>query len=97
MDGIYETTIKTPMGPIQARIYLKTNGNHLKGTIEMMGNKSDIVGGKVEGNKCYISGNLKNNMLTLQYHIVAELVGNKLNIYARTNMGEFQLQANKIK
>ena len=97
MDGIYETSINTPMGPMNARIYLKTNGNNLTGMIEMMGMKNEINGGKVEGNKCFMKGNLKNNMLSLQYNIIAELIGNKLNIYAKTNMGEFQLQENKIK
>ena len=42
------------------------------------------------------SGEMKNNMLSLKYNITAELVGNTLNIYAKTNMGEFKLQANKI-
>ena len=30
------------------------------------------------------------------YDSITELVGNTLNIYAKTNMGEFKLQANKI-
>ena len=85
------------MGEIKADILLKSNGNNLDGEITVMGMKNAIQGGKIEGNKCFIAGNIKNNMLSIQYNIVGELVGNTLNIYAKTNMGEFQLKAKKIK
>jgi hypothetical protein len=39
---------------------------------------------------------MKNNMLSLKYDITGELIGNILNIYAKTNMGEFKMQAQKI-
>ena len=39
---------------------------------------------------------MKNNMLNLKYDITGELVGNILNIHAKTNMGEFKLQAKKV-
>ena len=35
-------------------------------------------------------------MLTIKYDITAELIGNNLNINAKTNMGEFKLQAKKV-
>lgn len=96
MDGVYETKINTPMGGINAKIALKQSGNTINGMVEIMGSKNALNGGKVEGNKCYFTGEMKNNMLSLKYNITGELVGNTLNIYAKTNMGEFKLQANKI-
>ena len=54
------------------------------------------MGGKVNGNKCYFKGRLNNNVINLQYEIAGELVGNILNICARTNMGEFKLQARRV-
>ena len=96
MDGVYETKINTPMGGINAKIALKQSSTAMTGRVEIMGSKNALNGGRVEGNKCYFSGEMKNNMLSLKYNITAELVGNTLNIYAKTNMGEFKLQANKI-
>lgn len=96
MDGVYETNINTPIGNINAKIALKQTGNIINGMVEMMGSKNPLSQGKVNGNKCYFSGEIKNNMLKLTYNITGELVENVLNIYAKTNMGEFKLQAKKI-
>ena len=96
MDGVYQTSINTPMGNIDARIALKQTGNIINGMVEIMGSKNPLTRGKVNGNKCYFSGQMKNNMLTIKYDITGELVGNNLNIYAKTNMGEFKLQAKKV-
>jgi len=96
MDGVYETNINTPMGKINARIALKQTGNIINGMIEIMGSKNALAQGKVNGNKCYFSGEMKNNMLSLKYDITAELVEKILYINAKTNMGEFNLQAQKV-
>lgn len=97
MDGVYETSINTPMGNINARIALKQTGNVVNGMVEIMGSKNPLTDGKVNGNKCYFSGEMKNNMLNLKYEITGELIERTLNIYAKTNMGEFKLQANKVR
>ena len=97
MDGIYEIIINTPMGKMQGKLYLSANGENIDGTLEIMGMKNKLTGGKVKQNQCYFKGNFKNNALNLQYEIMGQLNGNILNIYAKTNMGEFKLQGNKIK
>lgn len=96
MDGVYETGIKTPMGNINARIALKQTGNIINGMVEIMGSKNVLSQGKVDGNKFFFQGEMKNNMLTIKYDIIGELVGDNLNINAKTNMGEFKLQAKKV-
>lgn len=96
MDGVYETGINTPMGNINAKIALKQTGNIINGMVEIMGSKNALSQGKVNGNKCFFQGEMKNNMLTIKYDITGELIGNNLNIYAKTNMGEFKLQAKKV-
>ena len=73
MDGIYETSINTPMGPIHARLTLKTNGNDLNGILEVMGMKNSITGGKVNGNVCYLNGSIQNNMINITYNTQGEL------------------------
>lgn len=97
MDGMYEINMNTPMGVMKGNLLLQTQGNNLNGVIEIMGMKNNITGGKIEGDKCYFSGVLKNNMMNITYNITGEFVNNLLNIYAKTSMGEFKLQAKKIK
>ena len=59
MDGIYEVSINTPMGPMNGKVILKTNDNMLEGILEIMGMKHTLSGGKVKGNQCYFKGNIK--------------------------------------
>ena len=96
MDGIYEININTPMGSLSGKVTLKENGENLDGILEIMGMKNSLTGGKQQGNQCYFKGNIKNNALNIQYEIMGQLQGNILNIYAKTNMGEFKLQGRKI-
>lgn len=96
MDGIYELNINTPMGPMKGKVTLKTNGENISGMLEILGMKNNLGNGKVKENQCYFKGNMKNNALNIQYEIMGQLVGNVLNIYAKTNMGEFKMQGKKI-
>ncbi len=96
MDGIYELNLNTPMGITKGKVTLKTNGENISGILEIMGMKNDLKNGKVKQNQCYFKGNIKNNAINIQYEIMAKLEVNILNIYAKTNMGEFKIQGKKI-
>lgn len=96
MDGIYEISINTPMGAMSGKVTLKTNGENITGVLEIMGMKHNLSEGRVKGNQCYFKGSIKNNALNIDYEIMGQLMGNTLNIYAKTNMGEFKLQGKKI-
>lgn len=96
MDGVYVTNLNSPMGNIEIRLAMKQNGNIINGVLEIMGKKYPLSTGKVNGNKCFFNGEIRNNAMALKYDIMGELINNILNIYAKTNMGEFKLQANKI-
>lgn len=96
MDGVYKTSINSPMGNIDIHIALQQNGNIINGMIEIMGSKNPLENGRVNGNRCYFRGELKNGTMNLKYEIQAELVQDVLNIHARTSMGEFKLEAHRI-
>lgn len=96
MDGIYEISMNTPMGAMSGKVTLKSNGEILNGILEIMGMKNNLTGGRVKGNQCYFKGDIKNNAINIAYEIMGQLTGNVLNIYAKTNMGEFKLQGKKI-
>lgn len=96
MDGIYEISMNTPMGKMGGNVSLKTNGENITGMLEVMGMKNNLGNGRVKGNQCYFKGNIKNNALNIEYEVMGQLNGNVLNIYAKTNMGEFKLQGKKV-
>ena len=96
MEGIYEINLNTPMGNMPGKVELKRDNDRLLGILEIMGMKNNLDNGKARGNQCYFKGNIKNNVLNIEYEIMGQLQGNILNIYAKTNMGEFKLQGKKI-
>ena len=97
MDGLYEISLKTPMGEIKGNVKLITRGNELSGYIETRGKRNDFSGGKVNGNKFTISGNINVSIANIKYDIQGEVIENTLNINAKTNMGSFKLQGKRIK
>lgn len=97
MDGLYEAIVKTPIGEIKGNLKLECNGTNLSGYVEAMGKRSNFSGGKVVGNKFLISGTMSVAITKIQYDIQGEVIGNVLNISAKTNMGNFKIQGRKIK
>lgn len=97
MDGLYEITVKTPMGDMKGNLKLTCNGDNLSGYIETMGKRNNFSGGKVNGNRFSISGRINASIANIQYDIQGEVMGNILNINAKTNMGSFKLQGKRIK
>ncbi len=97
MDGLYEVAVRTPMGEIKGNVKLITSGNELSGYIETMGKRNNFSGGRVSGNKFTISGNINASITSIKYDIQGEVMGNTLNINAKTNMGSFKLQGKRIK
>lgn len=97
MDGLYEIAMKTPMGEIKGNVKLVTSGNELSGYIETMGKRNNFSGGRVNGNRFSISGNINVSIANIKYDIQGDVMGNTLNINAKTNMGSFKLQGKRIK
>lgn len=97
MDGLYEVAVKTPMGEIKGNVKLVTSGNELSGYIETMGKRNNFSGGRVSGNRFTISGSVNASITNIKYDIQGEVMGNTLNINAKTNMGSFKLQGRRIK
>lgn len=96
MDGIYEMNIKTPMGNMNSKVKLITNGSNLSGYIDVMGKRNEFSGGKISGNNFSISGCAHVAIATIKYDIQGTVQGNILNINANTNMGNFKLQGNRV-
>ena len=96
MDGIYKINLNTQMGNIDGLINIVTKENDLTGYLEVMGNKTEFAGGKVQGNNLYINGKAKAGFITIKYDIQGEIRGNDLLIKAKTNMGSFETIGKKV-
>lgn len=95
IDGKYKVSIDSPMGVINGVIGLKTNGDSLSGYIEAMGTKNEFTGGKLIGNKCTFTGQIKTILGSIQYNVTGEVNGDVLDITANTNKGNFMIQGKR--
>lgn len=96
MDGLYEFNIKSPMGNIKALVKLITNGNTLSGYVDVMGKRNEFSNGTINGNNLSLKGKVSAGMMNIQYTIVGNVQGSTLNLAAQTNMGNFNLQGQRI-
>ncbi len=96
MEGKYILKLSTPMGEIKGNLALYMQRYELCGTLEFMGNKSYIKGGKVQDNKCIFSGNLNTPMGNITYNVLGILNNTKLDIYVETNKGKFKIDGVKV-
>ena len=96
VDGCYRLAIQTPMGPIDGKVTLKSNGNNLMGTLECMGMKNSFNNGTVNGNQCSFSGNFNTPMGEISYQVKGVVKGDILAVNVQSNKGSFQLQGKRI-
>lgn len=95
MDGTYISKIKTPMGVIDGKLVLKTEGNSISGNIEAMGMKSSFNKGIVNGNTCKFSGIIKSFIGNISYEAIGTINGNEMRVVANTNKGRFEFIGTK--
>lgn len=96
IDGKYEVSMDLPVGPIKGILYLVTDEMSVNGYLEAMGKQSPFSGGTVEGNQFRFTGNFKTILGNINYNITGTVNGNKLEIEAVTNKGNFKIEGNKI-
>ena len=96
MDGLYEFNINSPMGNMKALINIVTNGNTFSGYVDVMGKRTEFKNGTISGENLYVTGSFAAKLMSIKYNIVGRVQNNILYINAQTNMGNFNLQGNKI-
>lgn len=97
MNGLYELSVNSPMGIIKGNLNLSVNGNNITGYIEINGKRNHFNNGAVTGNnKFSLSGTIKALFKTINYNVDGEVINNTINLYAKTNMGNFSLSGKKI-
>lgn len=98
MNGLYELSMKTPMGVIRGNFYLETEENNVNGYIEVNGKKSYFNNGRVTGNNRFsISGKIKAMFKTIDYVVDGECLEDIVILHTQTNMGNFELHGKRAK
>lgn len=72
-DGVWETTVNTPMGPQKGTLTLASEGGALSGTMAGAQGTIDIENGKMEEGKASWTINISNPMpMTLEFSATVE-------------------------
>ena len=99
IDGIYNVTVKTPIGVNRGSLKLETtaDGEAVKASLSLIGMGNLYSNGKLNGNGFTMQGNMR--MFTFghfAYNIKGEVEGRKLHAIAETSRGTFPLQGTRI-
>jgi hypothetical protein len=99
IDGIYNVTVKTPIGVNRGSLKLETtaDGEAVKASLSLIGMGNLYSNGKLNGNEFTMQGNMR--MFTFghfAYNIKGEVEGRKLRAIAETTRGTFSIQGTRI-
>ena len=96
IDGIYNITIKTPMGDQQAKLTLKTDGDTLTGTSESaMTGVNELTEGKVNGNALAWTENATTPMGPIELNMKATVDGGKISGEAVSPLGPMPFEGSR--
>ncbi|MDO4532655.1 MAG: hypothetical protein Q4C36_02930 [Coriobacteriia bacterium] len=99
IDGIYNVTVKTPIGVNRGSLKLETtaDGEAVKASLSLIGMGNLYSNGKLNGNEFTMQGNMR--MFTFghfAYNIKGAVEGRKLHAIAETSRGTFSIQGTRI-
>jgi hypothetical protein len=96
VDGTYNTTIQTPMGPQSGKLTLKTKDNVLTGTSEGMMGVDPIQNGTVNGDEFEFMVETKTPMGPIKVTIKGKVEGDKISGQAVTPFGPAPLAGTRV-
>jgi hypothetical protein len=96
LDGKYNCNLNTPMGAINGKITLQTNGNNVGGILETMGMKNNFMGTKTSENECNFKGKFNTPIGIIEYSANCIVNNNELALITNTNKGNFKIQGKRV-
>jgi hypothetical protein len=97
VDGTYNLTMNTPMGPQQGKLTLKSAGNSLSGIYENMMGPQEFSGGTVDGNRCAWNTTATTPMGPMDLKITATVDGDRISGQAVAPFGTMTFEGSKAK
>ena len=95
MEGNYNITMRTPLGPQNGRIGLRVANGKLNGFLNILGGENPFTGGKVNGNSFEFSGAIKAAGSKFNYTVKGTVNGSVLKAEATTQFGVLQIMGNR--
>jgi len=96
IDGTYKVTVKTPLGPQQGQLVLKTDGTSLSGVLQNPKGENAFEGGTVEGNTVCFVTRIRTPMGRLKAEITGEIAGNSFTGTAKLPLGNAEISATRL-
>lgn len=97
VDGTYNLTMNTPMGPQQGKLTLKSAGDSLSGIYENMMGPQEFSGGTIDGNRCAWNTTATTPMGPMNLKITATVDGDRISGQAVAPFGIMTFEGSKAK
>jgi len=95
MNGTFNITLYTPIGPQRGFLTLTDENGALRGSIRAMGNTNYYRSGKADGNSFEFSGILNAGFFNIRYSAKGTIDGDTLKAKVTTDSGIFQMDGTR--
>ena len=95
MNGTFDITLDTPVGPQKGILKLTDENGALRGSVHAMGYTNYFRNGKASGNSFALSGTLNASIFNIRYSAKGTVDGNALKVNVTTDSGIFQLSGTR--
>jgi hypothetical protein len=96
IPGIYKITVKTPLGPQEAKLTFAVDGASLSGTIENVKGRSDFSGGTATGDEVRFSARISTPIGRVHADIVGKVDGDRFTATAKLPLGKAEIEGARI-
>lgn len=95
MNGTFDVTLLTPIGPQRGVLKLTDKNGALRGSVHAMGYTNYFRNGKANGNSFALSGTLNASIFNIRYSAKGTIDGDSLKARVTTDSGIFQLSGTR--
>ncbi|MDQ0394840.1 hypothetical protein [Labrys monachus] len=96
VEGTYKITVKTPLGPQEAQLTLRSEGSALSGSIENVKGRSDFSGGSVDGNEFRFPARISTPIGRIHADIAGRVEDDRLIASAKLPLGTAKIEGVRI-
>ena len=95
IDGIYDLTVRTPLGVLNSKLTLKTEGNALSGTSEASTVTTE-VSGRVNSNQVEWRDKPNTPLGPMDVTFKGKVEGDRISGKAETSVGSFPFECTRL-
>lgn len=96
VPGTYKVTVKTPLGPQEAKLTFAVDGAALSGAIENVKGRSDFSGGTVSGNEVHFSARISTPIGRVHADISGRVDGDRFTATAKLPLGKAEIEGARM-